>query len=181
MNKGAKDISCTYLVKNNVVPSVKEVTNSPSMVHATSPQPRRGCHLGFHACKPCHQSKGGTSRRIRGRHVDVTWIEGPTGTKTASKSSGHQELTWGPTGQPPGESTPRGGLQGVGRPHRSAEPTLWPPLRGFHVVVLVGPSLHLGGVCSHSTLVIRPINRRRGGSFLSNSLCNPSLTFGFQG
>jgi hypothetical protein len=66
MNKGAKVISYTHLVKNNVVPlvleefliagkiSIKEVTNSPSMFHVTSPQPRKGCHLVSHACKPCH-------------------------------------------------------------------------------------------------------------------------------
>jgi hypothetical protein len=28
------------------------------MAQATSPKPRRGCHLGSQAYTPCHQSKG---------------------------------------------------------------------------------------------------------------------------
>jgi hypothetical protein len=57
--------------------------------------------------------------------------------------------------------------------HReSADPTgrpNWPC--GLHLGastwwLLVGPSLHHGGVCSHSTLALKPINRRRGVHFL---------------
>jgi hypothetical protein len=41
--------------------------------------------------------------------VDVTWIQGLTGTQTTSKPSEHHGPTLGPTGQPPHESTGRGG------------------------------------------------------------------------
>jgi hypothetical protein len=125
MDIEGKGIFCTYLVKNNVVPlvlrdylSLQENERKRSdkltfyMVHAISPQPRRGCHLGFHACKPCHQSKRGTPRRSRGQHVEVTWIEGPIGTQTASKPHGQLEPTWGPTWQSPRESTTRVGSTG---------------------------------------------------------------------
>jgi hypothetical protein len=71
----------------------------------------------------------------------------------------------------------KGSVDPIGRLNRpcggSSGPSTW--------CFLVCPSLHPGGVCSHSTPVLRPINRRRGTSFFSNSLCNPSLTFGFQG
>jgi hypothetical protein len=119
MNKGAKGISCTHLVKNNVFPLVlgdylivgNKCKRSDKFTfygpcHVTSA--KEGYHLGFHACKPCHRSKGGTPWRIRGQHVDILWIEGPAATQTASKSSGHLEPTQGPTGQPPRESTGRG-------------------------------------------------------------------------
>jgi hypothetical protein len=153
MNKGAKGISYTHLFQNNVVPlvlgdfviackiSIKEVTSSPSMVHVTSPQPRKGCHLGSHACKPCHQTKRGKPRRIRGRHADITWTEGPTGTQTASKPSGHQEPTWGPTGQPPHKSTCQGGPT-RGRPNWPCVGPSWPSTWWS----LVGPGVHSRGV-----------------------------------
>jgi hypothetical protein len=57
--------------------SAKEVANSPS-IHATSSQPRKVRHHICHACKTCHQSKGGKPRWIRAWHVDFTWIHGPT-------------------------------------------------------------------------------------------------------
>jgi hypothetical protein len=34
-----------YLISGEI--STKGVRNPPSMVHATSPQLRRGCHIGF--------------------------------------------------------------------------------------------------------------------------------------
>jgi hypothetical protein len=43
--------------------------------------------------------------------------------------------------------------------------------------LLFGPSLHPGSVCSHSTPVLRPINRRGDGSFLTNTPYYSSLTF----
>jgi hypothetical protein len=151
------------------------VTTSPSMVHDTSPQPRKGCHLGSHACKPCHQSNGGKPRRIRGRHVDVTWIEGPTSTQTTSKPCGHREPTWGPTGQ---QATRKHRLRWAhrGRSNRPCVDSSW------HSTwcCLVCPGIHSRGVGGASTSCSRPMNRREGTHFLPNLPFNSSLTFGFQ-
>jgi hypothetical protein len=46
---------------------------------------------------------------------------------------------------------------------------------------LIGPRVDFQVVWGALTPVHEPINRRRGGSFLSNLTCNTSLTFGFQG
>jgi hypothetical protein len=78
--------------------------------------------------------------------VYVTLIEGPTGTQTASKSKGHREPTQGPTEQPPEKAQAEVGSQGVGRPHRSFEPTLWRLIRAFHMV-LPGLSLTASRGC----------------------------------
>jgi hypothetical protein len=53
--------------------------------------------------------QGKQPRRIRGRHMDIPRIEGPTFRQTASKPGGHQGPTLGPTEQPPHKSTGRGG------------------------------------------------------------------------
>jgi hypothetical protein len=152
--------------------------------HATSPQPRKACHLGSHACKPCHQSKGGKPWRIRGWHVDVTWIEGPTGTQTASKPSGHREPTWGRRTYRTAitrKDRPRWAHKGLtdptGRPNRPCVGPSWP----CTWLCLVGPGVHSRGVGGASTSWWRHINRREGTHFLPNSLSNSSLTFGFQG
>jgi hypothetical protein len=115
-----------HLVKNNVVLlvlgalviagkiSIKEVTT-----HLLWSMPRHLSQGGATTRILCMQAmspiQGKQPRRIRGRHVDVTWIEGPTGRQTASKPSGHRGPTLGPTAQPPRESTGRSGPT-MGRP-----------------------------------------------------------------
>jgi hypothetical protein len=144
------------------------------MVHTTSPQPWRGCHLGFHACKSCHQSKRGTpptnQRTTCGRHMDwrahepnhlkTPWTPG-TAMRTHLIATTRKHNTRGPTG---GRSSPRIGWTDLG----SVDPGL---PRGASLLVLQWIPAVFGGAL---TPVPGCVNRRRGGSFLSNSLCNPS-------
>jgi hypothetical protein len=145
MNKGAKGISYTHLVKNNVVPLIIRdfvIVGKISIKRSDQLTFYVPCHInsakeGLPPRIPCMQAmspiQGKQNQRIRGRHGDITWIEGPTGRQTASKPSGHRESTWGPTWQTPRES--KGVVpQGVDRPHRSVEPTLCWPILAFHMV-----------------------------------------------
>jgi hypothetical protein len=94
-----------------------------------------------------HGLKGPRVGKLPQNQVDTgNWRKSP-------HDSHHEEahLEWGP--------------QGVGRPHRSAKPTLRPPLRGFHVVI---PGWSW---C--------PFHKEA--HFLPNSLSNSSFTFGLQG
>jgi hypothetical protein len=147
------------------------------------------CHLakkGLPPWIPCMQAmssiQGKRPRRIRGWHVDVTWIEGPTGRQTTSKPGGHRGPTLGPTGQPPRESTCRGGptkgsVDPIGRPNQPCVGSSWPSMW----CLLVGSWSTLGVLTPFSRSCPRPINRREGTHVLPNSLSNSSLTFVFQG
>jgi hypothetical protein len=69
----------------------------------------------------------------------------------------------------------RGSANPVGRPNQPCGSHLGASMWWLQV----GPSLHLGGVSLLLTPVLRPINRRGGGSFLTNTPYYSSLTFGF--
>jgi hypothetical protein len=154
--------------------------------HVTS---RNGCHLRCHACKlshlrchactPCHQSKGGKPRRIRAWHVDFTWIHGPTrvskppqehmytGDRPKGPQDSHPEkahLEWGP----PGIDRPKD------RPKRPWVGWSWASTWRLSI----GPRGHPRGV-SLLVPVLWLINRRGGGSFLTNTSHSSYLTFGF--
>jgi hypothetical protein len=92
--------------------------------------------------------QGKHPQRIRGWHVDIRRVEGPTGRQTASNSGGHQGPTLEPTGQPPRESIGWGGPKGVGWTHMSAEPTLCWLILAFHIVLPGWPLIHSQGANS---------------------------------
>jgi hypothetical protein len=157
----------------------KEVANSLSMIHATSPQLRSGCHVKCHACKPCHQSKGGKPRRIRAWHMDFTWIHGPTrAPKTPQEHVYTRDRPKAPHDSHPKEARPEWGHMGVSwpldRPNRPwvgwSQASTW--------CFSIGPISHPRGVSLLLALVLSPINRRGEGSFLTNTTYS-SLTFGF--
>jgi hypothetical protein len=132
MNKGAKGISYTHLVKNNKVPlvlgdfvivgkiSIKEVKT-----HLLWIKPRHLTKEGLPPRITCMQAmsliQGKQPRRLRGRHMDTTRIEGSTGRQTASNSCGHQAPTQGPTGKHLEKAHPdwahRGSADPTGRPN----------------------------------------------------------------
>jgi hypothetical protein len=128
----------------------------------------------------CLQSKGGKPR-WRGRHVDITWIKGQRAPKSPQNQVDTGNRPEDPQDSHHTKARAEVGPQGVGRPHRSAEPTLcrssWPSTW----CCLVGSGVHSWGVGGASTSCSRPINRREGTHILPNSLSKSSRTFGFQG
>jgi hypothetical protein len=79
----------------------------------------------------------------------------------------------------PKEAHPEGGPPGIRWP---LDRPNWPWVgwsRASTWFFPIGPRGHYRGVSLHLTLVLRPINRRGGGSFLTNPLYSSSPTFGF--
>jgi hypothetical protein len=74
--------------------------------------------------------------------------------------------------------------EGASRAHKgstkpwAAEPTLAQLISPSMWCLLISPRVDSRGVWGALVPVLGPINRRGGGSLLSNSSCNPSLTFG---
>jgi hypothetical protein len=79
--------------------------------------------------------QGREARRIRSRHVCITWILCPT---NMSKPPPNPVDIWNWLEDPPGSHHAKAqghwGPQGVGRIDKSAKLTLWPPMRCLHVV-----------------------------------------------
>jgi len=153
--------------------SIKGVRKPPSMIHASPPQPMRGCHTGISWIHDTSSIQGRQARQIRGRQVDVTWIEGPTGTKTNSKSYTHRECTQGPTCQPPRQrGRPAGPTKG--RPNRGFGRIALGPIdpglpRGASLLAPKGiPRVFAASLCTEAGCPW-PINRRGGGSFLTHT------------
>ena len=104
------------------------------------------------------------ARQIRSRQVDVTWIEGPTGTQTNSKFYMHLGSTQGPTGQSPGQK-----LGASGAHMGSTKPWVWPNHHTSHPSwpsmwwLPIGPKGDSGvfavSLCSEPGCS-KPINRR---------------------
>jgi hypothetical protein len=67
--------------------------------------------------------------------MDITRIEGPTSRQTASKPGGHRGRPKDPLDSHQEKAQHDWGPQGVGRPHRSAELSLWPPVSSCHMVL----------------------------------------------
>jgi hypothetical protein len=106
--KGTSLMTTSLLVTHNLLTKEQSITDlCQELIMVTE--------LRIHCSNLCWA--GHKLNHIRG-HVDITWIEGPTGKQTTSKPSGHWELTWGPTRQPPRKSTSRGGPTrgGLNRP-----------------------------------------------------------------
>jgi hypothetical protein len=122
-----------------------------------SPHLRSGYHTGSYVSLTRHLSKGGKLWRIRGRHMDVTWIRGPTREQIDSKTYVHQESTQGPTWRSMCRRwrRVRVGPQGVllNRPFvGSSQPSTWR--------FLVSPRLYFGGAFDVPLWPSPSINRR---------------------
>jgi hypothetical protein len=148
------------------------------MIHATSPHLRKGCHL-----RPMHARHVTNPKEVSPNESECdTWIShgsmGPPERLNRLKSTCTQRTNLtarriATRRKHTSSGAHRGLADPTGRPNRpcglySRASTWW---------LLVGPSLHPGGVCSHSMPMLRPINRRGGGSFLTNTTYYYSLTF----
>jgi hypothetical protein len=84
------------------------------MGQATSPQPRKGCHLESHACKPCHQSKGSNPDESE----EDTWtsqgLKGPWAGKQPQNQVDTGDRPKDPQGSHHEEAQVEVGPQGVG-------------------------------------------------------------------
>jgi hypothetical protein len=151
------------------------------MVQATSPQPRKDCHLGSHACKSCHQSKGSNPDELEGDTWTSRGWKGPQASKPPQTRVNTRNQPWDPQGSHHMKAQAKVGPQGVGRPHRSVEPTLCRLILTFHVVTPGWLLVHSRGAHGILPKCPMPINRREGTNFLPNSLSNSSLSLGFHG
>jgi hypothetical protein len=144
---------------------------------------RSSYHHKCHACKlshprcptcmPCHQSKGGKPRRIRMWHVNFTWIHRPT---RAPKP--HQEHVYIRTHLRAHRTATLRKHTTSGAHLGSADPRISRTDDGS-----VDPELPHGACLlvleAILSVVLWPINRRGGGSFINNTTYSSSLTFGF--
>jgi hypothetical protein len=133
------------------------------------------------ACKPCHWFKGSNPGESKGDAWTSQGLKDPQAGKPPQTRVDIEHWCKGPQDNHVEKANPEWGPQGIGRPHRSVEPTLRPPLRSFHMVLPDWLLLHSRVLTPFSWSCPGPINRREGTHLLPNSLSNSSLTYGFQG